>query len=133
MLIPHLHFLGECEKAIRLYEKAFKTKVDEIVRHSDYDPENYAGDKRISHANMKIHGQIVFLNDNDDMFGNKDISVNFPVHLIIYFKTAEELLECYEILKDEASTSFPFTKTSYSELVGNFKDKFGMLWGFMVE
>ncbi len=81
---------------------------------------------------MKIHGQTVFLNDNETMFGVNDISLNFPVHIIIYFEKAKELLDCYEILKDEKETAKPFVKTSYSELVGNFKDKFGMLWGFMV-
>ena len=123
MLIPHLHFYGECKKAIALYEEAFNTKVESI---------DYADDNRINHASMKIHGQTVFLNDNDSMFGIKDISLNFPVHIIIYFETTEELLTCYEILKDDSTTGNPFVKTSYSELVGNFKDKFGMLWGFMV-
>ncbi|MCL2023994.1 MAG: VOC family protein [Oscillospiraceae bacterium] len=132
MLIPHLHFRGNCEEAIALYEKAFNTKVDEIVYHCDYDPKKYAGDRRISHANMKIREQIVFLNDNDCMFGNEDTSINFPVHLIIQFQTTGELLACYDVLKDESTTSNPFVKTPYSELVGNFKDKFGMLWGFMV-
>ena len=132
MLIPHLHFRGDCEKAIALYQRAFNTQTDEIVRHSDYDPENYAGDRRISHASMKIHGQTVFLNDNDDMFSGGGVSHSFPVHLIVYFQKAEELLACYDILKDDTATDSPFAKTDYSQLVGNFKDKFGMLWGFMV-
>ncbi|MCL2047241.1 MAG: VOC family protein [Defluviitaleaceae bacterium] len=132
MLIPHLHFKGNCEKAIALYEKAFDTKVDEIVRFCDYDPEKWAGDNRIAHANMKIKGQAVFLNDNDCMFGNEDTSLNFPVHLIVQFQTSGELLACYEILRACSIADNPFVKTFYSELVGNFKDKFGMLWGFMV-
>ena len=123
MLIPHLHFYGDCKNAISLYEKAFNTQVDEI---------DYTDDKRINHASMKIHGQTVFLNDNEAMFNIKDISLNFPVHIIIYFQNAEELLACYEILKNDNVTSSPFVKTTYSELVGNFKDKFGILWGFMV-
>ena len=131
MLIPHLHFCGDCEKAIALYEKAFNTRADEILRHCDYDPINYAGDKRISHASMKIHGQTVFLNDND-MLVKKDNPLNFPVHLIIYFQNTEELLACYQVLKADNTTDNPFSKTSYSELVGNFMDKFGLLWGFMV-
>ena len=123
MVIPHLHFYGDCKKAIDLYEKAFHTKADDI---------EYFNDTHISHASMKIHGQTVFLNDNDTMFNVKDISLNFPVHIIICFQTAEKLLACYEILKDGNEASSPFVKTSHMELGGNFKDKFGMLWGFMV-
>ena len=127
MLIPHLHFCGNCEKAIDLYEKAFNTKASEIVRNQD----EYAGGTQIAHANMEIHGQIVFLNDNE-FFANKDNSSGFPIHLIIQFQTASELLECYEILKNDNTKNHPFEKAEYSELVGNFADKFGIWWGFMV-
>ena len=123
MLIPHLHFFGDCEKAIALYEKAFNTKIEDIY---------YTDDNLITHARMKIHDQTMFLNDNEEMFSVKDISANFPVHIIIYFQTSEELIACYDILKDDKAERTPFVKTPYSELVGNFTDKFGMLWGFMV-
>ena len=36
MLIPHLHFCGDCEKAIALYEKAFDRKAENIVHNYDY-------------------------------------------------------------------------------------------------
>ena len=120
-LIPHLHFRGNCENAIALYEKAFNTKVKDIS----------CWDGGINHASMKIHKQTVFLNDND-MLVREDNPFHFPVHIIIQFKTEKELLACYEILKDGSEASPPFKKTSYSALVGNFTDKFGMLWGFMV-
>jgi PhnB protein len=131
MLIPHLHFRGNCEDAIKLYEKAFNTKVIEIVRNHDYNPEECAGDTQIAHASMKIHGQTIFLNDNE-FFVKKESSFNFPVHLIIQFETIEELLACYDILKNDNISECPFEKTSYSELVGNFADKFDIWWGFMV-
>lgn len=120
MLIPHLHFGGDCADAIALYEKAFKTKAE------DYD---YRDDK-IAHAEMNIHGQRVWLND---AFGNKDKSLDCgAVHLILTFNTAEELLSCYENLKADDNAPAPFKETPYSKLVGNFLDKFGVLWGFMV-
>lgn len=124
MLIPHLHLGGNCKAAIKLYERAFNTKVvsDSIEYMSDGE--------NIAHSIMKIHGIEVFLND---AFGNKNKSPDCgAVHLVITFPTANELLACYEILKEEDNQPEPFTKTSYSELVGNFMDKFGVLWGFMV-
>ena len=51
MLIPHFHFMGDCDKAIKLYEKAFDASLDDI---------EYTEDNRISHASMKIHRQTVF-------------------------------------------------------------------------
>jgi uncharacterized glyoxalase superfamily protein PhnB len=78
---------------------------------------------------LKIHGQTVFLNDR---FGNKDKSLDCAVHMVLTFKTPEDLLACYEVLKDGGTIIDPFHETPYSKLVGNFMDRFGVLWGFMV-
>ena len=130
MLIPHLHFCDNCEEAIAIYEKAFNTKAESIVYNRDYAPNEYPDDNRIAHAVMNIHGQKVFLNDR---FGNKDKSLNCAVHLIVMFTSVEELLACYEFFKEESTIIDPFTKLPYSELAGNFIDKFGVQWGFMTE
>ena len=130
MMIPHLHFCGNCEEAIAIYEKAFNTKAESIVYNRDYAPDEYPDDNRIAHAVMNIHGQKVFLNDR---FGNKDKSLNCAVHLIVMFASVEELLACYEFFKEESTIIDPFTKLPYSELAGNFVDKFGVQWGFMTE
>ncbi len=123
MLIPHLHFDGSCMEAIDLYEKAFNTKVDT-------ESIDYMSDGKIAHAIMKIHGTEIFLNDALK-FMKDTFAINCGAHLIITFSTPDELLFCYEVLKSEDKPS-PFYETSYSKLVGNFKDKFGVLWGFMV-
>ena len=133
MLIPHLHFCGNCEEAIVVYEKAFHTKAENIVYSRDYAPDEYpddSSDNRIAHAVMNIHGQNVFLNDR---FGNKDKSLDCAVHLIVMFPSVEELLACYEFFKEGITIVDPFEKLPYSELAGNFVDKFGVQWGFMAE
>ena len=122
MLIPHLHFCGNCKEAIELYERAFHAKVKWV----DYAPDGI----NIAHASMDIHGCEVFLND---AFGNKDRSLDCAVHLIITFATPDELLACYEILKEGSENLGDFHETPYSKLCGNFMDKFGVLWGFMAD
>lgn len=139
MLIPHLHFCDNCEEAIAVYEKAFCTKAESIVYSREYETIVSGGDNasdeslddhRIAHAVMYIHGQKIFLNDR---FGNKDKSLNCAVHLIVMFPSVEELLACYEFFKDGSTIIDPFEKLPYSELSGNFIDKFGVQWGFMTE
>jgi len=120
MLIPILHFNGNCADAIALYENAFNTKAYNI---------EYRDDNKIRHAEMDIHGQMVFLNDR---FGNKDNSLDCAVHLVLTFETVDELKACYENIKEGGRIIDHFAKTPYSELVGNFMDKFGVLWGLMV-
>ena len=130
MIVPVLHFCGDCTEAIALYEKAFNTKATIIIMNSQYSPDEYAGDTEISHAEMIIKGQRVLLNDR---FGNKDKSPDMPVRLIVMFDSVDELLSCYEHFKEGCITVDPFEELLYSKLFGNFIDKFGIGWGFMVE
>lgn len=123
MLVPHLHFNGNCAEAIALYEKAFSTKA------GDYD---YGRDHKIAHANMIIHGQMIWLNDAKEYIKN-EYGINCAAHFVLTFNTSDELLACYENFKTDDTTPLPFYETPYSKLSGNFLDKFGVLWGFMVE
>lgn len=122
MLIPILHFEGTCADAIALYEKAFNTKA------SGYD---YGDDGSTCHCEIIIHGHKLFLNDAK-AFLRDSFGVDYNAHLILTFSTPDELLACYESLKKDELCPLPFLETSYSKLVGNFVDKFGVLWGFMV-
>lgn len=44
MIIPHLHFCGDWEEAIALYEKAFHTKAETIIRYQNDAPEDSLND-----------------------------------------------------------------------------------------
>jgi len=130
MLIPALHFCGNCGEAIALYEKAFNTKAEIIITNGEYSPEEYAGDNEIAHSEMTIRGMKVFLNDR---FGNKDKNLDCAVHLIVMFESVDELLSCFEYFKDECIIVDHFEELTYSKLAGKFIDKFGVQWGFMVQ
>jgi len=130
MLIPHLHFCGDCAQAIALYEKAFGIQTESVIRNSDYAPQDCAGDDGIAHAVMKIHGQTVFLNDR---FGNKGKRIDCALHLIVTFETTQALLACYEIMKAGGITIDPLEELPYSALAVQFIDRFGVQWGFMVQ
>ena len=128
MLIPHLHFNGNCAEAISLYEKAFNTKAETVIYNRQYNAS--CDDDGIAHAAMKLHGQTIYLNDR---FGNKSFSTDIAVHLIVIFKTTDKLLACYEILKLDSITIDPMKELAYSPLAVQFIDRYGVQWGFMVE
>ena len=81
---------------------------------------------------MKIHGQMVWLNDAKEYMKNSN-GIDGTAHLVLTFNTPEELLACYENFKPDDNAPAPFHQAPYSKLVGNFMDRFGVLWGFMVE
>ena len=80
MLIPHLHFCGNCQEAITLYEQAFSIKAEAIISSREYVLNNGNGGDHITHAVMYIHGQKVFLNDR---FGKPELSYS---KLAVYLK-----------------------------------------------
>ena len=121
MFVPHLHFCGDCEEAMAVYEKAFNTKPDTVIR---------ADDGGIIHAEMRIHGQRVMLNNR---FGNKDKTTDCAIAAVVTFDTTDELLKCYEVLKPDSTTIDGMSKESYTELAVQFLDAFGVQWAFMVE
>ena len=126
MIIPHLHFTGNCELAISVYEEAFRTKVHTVVSNRQYGSD----EDGIAHAEMLIHGQRVMLNDR---FGKNDNDTNIAVNLVVLFPLAKELLDCYEVLKENCIIIDVMQKLAYTELFVQFIDRFGVQWCFMVE
>jgi PhnB protein len=82
-----------------------------------------------AHAVMHIHGQKVYLNDR---FGKKNTSTDIAVSLIVTFKNKDDLLSCYDTMKEGSTTIDPLETLPYSPLAVQFIDKFGVQWGFMV-
>jgi PhnB protein len=128
MLIPHLHFNGNCKQAIAFYESAFGTKAEHIVYQHDTSPE--CDQEKIAHAVMDIHGQSVFLNDR---FGKIEPTTDIAIHLIVVFPSKREFISCYEKMKENSITIDPLESLPYSSLAVQFIDQFGVQWGFMID
>jgi len=120
MLIPHLHFDGTCREAISFYERAFDAKADSVIEGED---------GRIIHAEMRIHGIKIFLNDR---FGKKDTSTDIAIHLIVTFGNREDLIACHEKMKEGSVTVDPLRELPWTPLAVQFIDRFGVQWGLMV-
>ncbi|KAJ49221.1 PhnB protein [Clostridium tetanomorphum] len=125
MIIPHLHFSGECYQAMEMYIKAFDATIKEIIFIDKEKPE-----KGVLHAEMLIHGQRVMLNDNR----SEDCDIAFPyVQLVVIFENEVELKKAFEILKDEQKVICPMKATDFTSCTVGFWDKYGIRWGFMVQ
>ena len=134
-LTPTINFPGNCENAIHLYEKAFGSKIDFILRYSDanisdwnteltHEQKNY-----IYHAEMKIGNQRCFFSDIINFVlikGNSQF-------LTITFETKEEVERAVKILAEDGQILVPFRSTTYSSCAGNLIDKYGVRWGLMTE
>jgi PhnB protein len=134
-LTPVLNFSGDCEEAIHLYESAFGTKVDFILRYVDANlddwnrPLSEEQAQFVYHSEMTIGNQHVMFSDIIEFDVVKGTS-NF---LAIIFETKTELLKVYEKLSVDSTIINPMKSTSYSSCFVNFVDKFGVRWAMMTE
>ena len=135
IITPNFNFAGQCEEAIKLYQKAFDAKVGSLLRYSDANKSDW--DKKLSpeqekyiyHAELFIGDQRIMLCDNLDV----NLVKSTALSLTITFDTKEEVKRAYEILQEDSQTIYPMQSTSYSSCMVVFIDKFGFRWGLMTE
>lgn len=130
---PNLHFKGECAQAIRLYEKAFNARVEELLYESDANPKDWvAGDnakERVYHCEMFIGGQRIILNDfPSDLY---DKPSNNTASLVVTFESPDEVKAAYEILSEGCTIVHAMRSTTYSSCFVSLIDQFGMRWELM--
>lgn len=128
-VVPYLQFNGNCEEALKLYEKAFNTKA-ESCRYKDTPPsENYqppAGTENfIMHADLNIgNQQLMFCDTTPDMptsFGN-------GVAISISFDSIDAANVAFDVLKDGGTVGMEMQETFWSKWFGSLEDKFGVGW-----
>lgn len=133
-IIPNLHFHGDCEKAMELYEKAFKARRTVFLRYKDADPHDFGEDltdekqNYVYHAEMMIGDQRMMMNDHTE-----DIARGVNVSLLVSFGSKEEVIGAYEILKDGARIIHPVQETTYSGCFVSLIDRYGVRWELMNE
>ncbi|MBN2048451.1 MAG: VOC family protein [Anaerolineaceae bacterium] len=134
-VIPNIHFNnGECEPAIRLYQKAFNAQLKILLRYRDADPRDMSGgpgsdrQNTIYHSELIIGTQRIFLNDNDEtQSGDNNVSV------LVSFADLEAFKFAYETLKDGARIRVPWQETTYSQGFASLIDRYGVRWELIKE
>lgn len=134
MVTPNFHFNGECEQALKLYEKVFNGKITELLYCKDADPSDLSislSEKEkeyVYHAEMIIGNQRLFFSDSIDQ-----IPFGTNLSLVIIFELKEDVQKAYKILIDGGYAITPLIETTYSSCFASLVDRFGMRWELMTE
>jgi PhnB protein len=135
VVTPSLNFSGECEEAMRLYERAFGAKADFVLRYADAKKEDWdeplsdAQRRYIYHAVMRIGGQRFFFSD---IIGF-ELRKGTASFLSITFDRKEEVEKAFAALAEGGEALIPLRGTSYSSCAGNVIDRYGVRWGLLTE
>ncbi len=136
IVTPTLHFCGQCEEAIGLYQKAFDLKTSYILHYSDADPRDWnvslttEQQAYVYHSEGYIGGQRFMLADEIGLDTPKSTSL----FLTVTFETADQVKQAYQVLTESGGSSiYPLRSTTYSSCTASVVDKFGFRWGLMTE
>lgn len=133
-IVPNLHFNGNCEQAIALYERAFCTERTVFLRNRNANPMDAdeqpgaAQQNFVYHAEMRIGGQRIMLNDHDDAHPPGE-----NISLLVSMDSVEGIKTAYEVLKEDARILIPLRETTYSSAFVSLVDRYGIRWELMKE
>ena len=126
-LNPYLHFNGNCEDALKFYEKALGAKRGMTMRYGDTPmaaqmPKEMHS--KIIHARFTIGNDVIMASDAPtDRFkpyGGFTISINVD--------TAEEAERYYNALLEKAEIGMPLGETFWAVRFAMLIDQFGVPW-----
>ena len=137
---PYLMFNGNCEEAMKFYEKALGGTIAMLMRYKDMPPQEGeppegcapipAADEaalaeKVMHASLQVGDQLLMASDSHPMYGYKGIE---GVSISLGVDSAAEAKKVFDALSDGASIQMPLSKTFWSESFGMLTDKFGVPW-----
>ena len=128
---PYLHFNGNCAEAIEWYEKAFNTKVSQVMRYGDAPAEDGyeiepGTENFIGHATLQVGETGLMLCDAPD----EEHRFGTGISLHISFDDIDSLKVAFDTLKDGGKVLMEIAPTFWSENFGIVTDKFGVHWMF---
>jgi len=114
-------YVNESDKAVELYQKAFDAKLVASYTNSD---------GTYMHAELNVYGQILAISESlkeERITGN---TMQFCLH---FGNGKEELVhKAYDVLKDNAKIIYPLSACTYSTLMVDLIDKYGIRWCLFV-
>ena len=127
-IAAYIFFDGNCDEAMRFYEKTLGGKLDVMMTHAqspmaDQAPPG-AGD-RIMHAHLTLPDGGTLM-ASDDMPGQYKGMSGFSLSL--HYDKVDEGKKIFDALADGGHVILPFDKTFWAEGFGMLKDRFGTPW-----
>jgi PhnB protein len=132
MVGMYLMFNGKCKEALKLYEKAFNVKIDEIQRYGDMPPNpdfpvsNNQKDF-ILHSKFLLDGMEIMCSDSS---GNSQRGSN--MYISITTKDEKPVKQAWDILKDAGEIYMELQPAFFALAHGSLQDQFGVNWMFTV-
>jgi PhnB protein len=128
MLIPTIHFAGNCSEVIEFYKQTVGAEVQEIAYAKDA-PAEFSAEMPpnfVMHSEIKIFGTIVALTDGCEKPPSAD-NHTFTVML----DTADEVTDIFNRLSEGGKIIEPLSQQFWADLTGMLTDRYGVNWNIL--
>jgi len=124
---PYLYYNGNCEEALKFYEKVLGARIEAMLPYDSGPPEmqmpaDYK--KKLMHAKFSIDGEVLMASDAPP--GHFHQPQGFSVSLQVEDPADAE--RRFKALAEGGTINMPFGKTFFSRGFGMCVDKFGQPW-----
>jgi len=128
-LIPYLTFDGNCEEAVKFYQKTFNGEI-QIMHYSDAPsnpnfPIPDSAKNRVLHAELRKNGDVIRFSDT---FPGAHYSRGNNISFSLEFNTKDETKSIFETLSEGGNIEIEPQETHFSPLYSKFTDRFGVIW-----
>jgi PhnB protein len=124
---PYLFYNGNCEAALKYYEKVLGAKIEAMLTHEQAPasmPVAPDWKKKIMHARITIDGEIIMASDSPpEYFHNPQ---GFAVSLTVDDPADGE--RKFNALAEGGTVTMAFTPTFWAKGFGMCVDQFGIPW-----
>jgi PhnB protein len=133
MIGHYLLFSGNCEEALKTYEKAFDTKVIVMQRYRDM-PSSPDFPIPESDLNLVLHSRLVIDGSEIMCADSREVPLSGNnMYISITSDDAEKVKRAWEVLKDGGQINMELTPSFFAKLHGNLRDRYGINWMFTAE
>ena len=125
MLIPTIHFAGNCNEIIEFYKQTVNAKVKMIAYAKDAPAEISAKmpPNFVMHSEIEIFDTVVALTDGCE---KPPSAINYTFTVI--FDTADEVTSAFNSLSEGANITEPLAKQFWADMTGSLTDRYGVNW-----
>lgn len=127
-LNPYLFFNGDCEEALKLYERVLGAKVEFLTRHAGSPAESHVpADWRdkVLHVRFSI-GESVLMASDAPPGHQADKAQGFSVNINVPDVATGERI--FNALAEGGKVQMPYGKTFWADGYGMLTDRFGIPW-----
>ncbi len=123
----YLHFLGQCEEALTLYQRVLGGEITAMMKVKGSPAEEHygpAGANDVLHACLTLEGCDIMASDAPKQFYSKPQGA----HICITLDDETEAERIFNALSEGGEITMPFEATFFAKKYAMFNDRFGTRW-----